>query len=152
MKKPVLFVIAIVFVLSIVIVNFFGIAVRNDQFKNYVQKVEIKSDDIEMLGNAKWLFVSLAEDEETISFFIETVCTPANADDQNVSYTVIDINTDKPCVKDEHDPYNNTVVVNKNGEVVVYKKAIGNSYKIIVKTVDGSNVTDEINLFVEKKK
>ena len=61
-KKPVLFVIAIVFALSVVVINFFGLALRNDQFKNYVQKVEIESELIEKFpdgqgGEKKWILI-----------------------------------------------------------------------------------------------
>lgn len=158
-KKPVLFVIAIVFALSVVVINFFGLALRNDQFKNYVQKVEIESELIEKFpdgqgGEKKWIIFKMKEGELTDTFMLDYKCYPFNADDTNVRYTVVDANSGKVCKPDTDEDgrytVNNTVIINPNGEVVIFKNAIGHTYRITVTTVDGSNVSDNVNLFVQK--
>ena len=155
MKKPVLFVIAIVFALSIVVINFFGLALRNDQFKNYVQKVEIESELIEKdLLPEKWILFKMKEGELTDTFMLDYKCYPFSADNTNVRYTVVDANTGKVCKPDTdetgHYTVNNTVIVNVNGEVVIFENAKGHTYRITVTTVDGSNVSDSVNLYVQK--
>lgn len=160
-KKPVLFVIAVVFALSVVVINFFGLEIRDDQFKNRVSEVEIVSELIEKYpdgqgGEKKWILFEMDENELTATFMLDYKCTPSNADDTNVKYTVVDTNSSLPCVpdKDEKGNYtiNNTIIVNPNGEVVIFKNAIGKTYTITVTAVDGSNEDDSVNLYVGVKK
>lgn len=81
MKKSVIFIISVIYLLSIFIVTLFGMKIKVDQFVVYMSDLQITNyDKINKKGNkVKTLY--LESGQEAISFFIEYEYQP-----ENISY------------------------------------------------------------------
>ena len=88
MRKSVLFLIGIVFIVSIVVVTFFGMKISFDQFKIYINEIEITNFDREIRGN-KYKTVYFNETEGFTTIFIEYKIGPVDASDPDaISFTL----------------------------------------------------------------
>lgn len=149
-KKPVLFVIAIVFVLSVVVINFFGLSLRNDQFKNYVNKIEFVSDDIrEIKGDDgktyKLLIVEYDGGADGTQFIdLDYKIYPSdNSVNPGVKWTV-------RSETDDNEDLSDKITVTELGMIEIYENAKGGSYIVTIKAIDGSNCSDTIRIIVRK--
>lgn len=138
MKKTVIFSIAIIYLISIIVVTFFGMQSRLDQFQVYMTKIEITSYDQVVNGN-KYTFVDFNDDEGYASMFIEYTYAPDNASyPDKVSFslsgnTYIDENGETAYYAE----------VSANGEIVFYsRKAV----VLTIRTTDGSSLSDSVTI------
>ena len=56
MRKSVIFIISVIYIVSIVAVTFFGMKIRTDQFQIYITNLQITSYD-QIVGENKYLRV-----------------------------------------------------------------------------------------------
>lgn len=138
MKKTVIFSIAIIYLISIIVVTFFGMQSRLDQFQVYMTKIEITSYEQVVNGN-KYTFVDFNDDEGYASMFIEYTYAPDNASyPDKVSFSLSG-NT----YVDENGETAYYAEVSPNGEVVFYsRKAI----VLTIRTTDGSSLSDSVTI------
>lgn len=134
MRKSVLFLIGIVFVISIVVVTFFGMKISFDQFKIYINEIEITNYDREIRGN-KYKTVYYNQTEGYTTLFIEYKIGPENASDPDaISFTLTN-NT----YEDENGETQYYAEISSSGELVFYKpKAV----TVTITATDGSGKSD----------
>ena len=106
MNKSVIFFIAVIYVVSIVVVTFFGLAINMDQFNVYMNKIEITSYD-QIYNGDKWLTIKFDEqDADNNSVFVDYITGPDNATHpEKISFTL-----------------SNNTFTDSNGEVKVFAK------------------------------
>ncbi len=138
MKKTVIFSIAIIYLVSIIVVTFFGMQSRLDQFQVYMTDIEITSFDQEVNGN-KYLFVDFNDEEGYASVFIDYDYAPDNATHPDrVSFSLTG-NT----YTDDNGETAYYAEVSANGEVVFYsRKAV----VLTIRTTDGSSLADSVTI------
>lgn len=79
MKKSVIFIISVLYLLSIFIVTMFGMKIKVDQFEIYMSDLQITNyDKINKKGN-KTKTLYLENGQESVSFFIDYEYKPENA-------------------------------------------------------------------------
>ena len=132
MKKTIIFSIAIIYLVSIIVVTFFGMQSRLDQFQVYMTDIEITSFDQEVNGN-KYLFVDFNDEEGYASVFIDYDYAPDNATHPDrVSFSL----TGNTYTDDNGETA-------YNGEVVFYsRKAV----VLTIRTTDGSSLADSVTI------
>ena len=141
MRKSVLFLVGILYLVSIVVVTFFGMQARMDQFKAYVSSVTIINEGITETTNedgtkTRSLTVFFpTKDATEVSFTILTKVLPENALNKTLSYTLLDSNAEP--VADEE------AKVLPDGRIT-FAKAM--TVTLIVSSTDGSNKTDTIKI------
>ncbi len=136
MKKSVIFLIAVIYLVSIVVVTFFGLQVSIDQFQVYMNSVNIKTYS-QMVNNNKYLFVDFDQTEGYTSVFIEYEYAPSNASyPERVNFSLVD-NT----YEDENGQMQYYAEVSANGEVVFYGRK---TVRLFLTTTDGSKLTDSV--------
>ncbi|MBR4745090.1 MAG: hypothetical protein IK070_00050 [Clostridia bacterium] len=137
MRKSVIFIISIIYIASIVVVTFFGMKIRMDQFQVYISKIEITSYDQIVSGN-KYLRVEFSEIEET-SVFITYKYEPSDATHPDaVEFSLSNVPTyideedgeEKPCA-----------IITSMGELLFYKRA---NVLVTIRTTDGSTLKDSV--------
>ena len=137
MRKSVIFIISIIYILSIVAVTFFGMKIRMDQFQIYLTKIEITSYD-QMVGNNKYLRLEFNELGET-STFITYKYEPSNATNPDMVEFRLD---NVPTYIDEEDGEEKPCAIITNmGELLFYKRA---NVRVTVLTRDGSSLQDSV--------
>lgn len=137
MNKSVIFFIAVIYVVSIVVVTFFGLAINMDQFNVYMNKIEITSYD-QIYNGDKWLTIKFDEqDADNNSVFIDYITGPDNATHpEKISFTLSN-NT----FTDSNGEVKVFAEVTANGEVVFYARRL---VTLTIRTLDGSNLSDSL--------
>lgn len=138
MRKSVLFFIGAIYIVSIVVVTFFGMQAKMDQFQIYMTNIEITSYDQLVNGN-KYLTINFNETEGYSSVFITYKYAPNNATfPDRVKFSIVG-NT----YEDENGETQYYAEISPAGELVFYsRKAV----KISITTTDGSKLTDTVNV------
>ncbi len=160
MRKTVLFVIAMVFALSIVLINFFGLKMRTEQFKTYVTKVEFVNPEIEDMGDIKLWYAEYEDNsnEGRMDIDLDWKCSPEIADDNEVSFAltsdfeVEDEDNEFIVYNEEHEKW---LSLNKQTGSV---KCVGSAFKaedtlsivVRIQAEDGSNKSDQITIIIVK--
>lgn len=127
MKKSVIIVIGIIYVLAIVIVGFFGLKIKQYDANIYVKSVEITNSDIEIWGNGDKVITIYLDDG--YEYQLEWKITPSNAT--------------HPEVKFGYDTSSTVGSVDQEGKVTFYKAGV---ITIYVSSVDGSAKSDSVKL------
>ncbi len=136
MKKSVIFLIAVIYLVSIVVVTFFGLQVSMDQFQVYMTSINITTYS-QLVNENKYLIVDYDETEGYTSVFIEYDYGPSNATyPDRVNFTLVD-NT----YIDDNGETHYYAEVSPNGEVVFYSPK---TVKLFINTTDGSKLTDSV--------
>lgn len=137
MNKSVIFFIAVIYVVSIVVVTFFGLAINMDQFNVYMNKIEITSYD-QIYNGDKWLTIKFDEqDADNNSVFVDYITGPDNATHpEKISFTLSN-NT----FTDSNGEVKVFAEVTANGEVVFYARRL---VTLTIRTLDGSNLSDSL--------
>ncbi|MCD8203976.1 MAG: hypothetical protein LUB56_02500 [Coprobacillus sp.] len=147
MKKSSIFIIIVVFAVSIVVVTFFGMAISMDQFKVYMTSIEITNETTKMYdtqGNVIMDLIMLPFNyaDTYSSVIIDYVTTPEDATEKNSVRFYLSSNATYT------DPETGEVTiyadVRWNGEVVFYSPA---SIRAYVTTTDGSQLTDYVDIW-----
>ena len=132
MKKSVIILIGIIYILGIVLVNSFGLQVAEYQSKVYVDSIQFTNDGIEIQdnGNEKMKKVNVYMSENP-TYQLEWEYTPDDATETDVVFTC-DKNSTVGTVDEK-----GLVTFNKKGILIVY-----------IRTVDGSSKSDSITIIV----
>lgn len=138
MRKSVLFFIGIIYIVSIVVVTFFGMRAKMDQFQIYVSNISITSFDQEFEG-MKYLTVNFNDTEGYASVFITYNYAPEDATfPDRVRFSLVD-NTYVDAGGETH----YYAEISATGELVFYaRKAV----KVTITTADGSKLSDSVTV------
>lgn len=133
MKKSVIILIGIIYILGLVLVNTFGLKIAEFQNKVYVDKIEFTNDEIFIEDNGEEQIKRITVYfSESPTYQLEWEYTPDNATETKVSFSTEgtkDIGT-----IDE----NGLVTFNKKGIMIVY-----------IRTLDGSSKSDSVTIRVK---
>lgn len=129
MKKSVIVLIGIIYIMAIVTVSFFGLKIGEFDSTTYVTCVEFTNRNIEKLKNGdKIIYVTYSENA---TFQLEWEVTPDNATHKEVNL-IYDNSTKVGSVDD-------------NGLVTINSKGV---LKITISSVDGSAKKDTLKLII----
>lgn len=138
MRKSVLFLILVIYLISVVVVTFFGMKARMDQFQIYMNRIEITSFD-QKVGDDKYLIVKYNETEGYTSLFIEYEYGPTEATfPEKIKFTL----SNNTYVDDD----GNTqyyATISQMGELTFFKKK---AVKVTLTTMDGSKLSDTVTV------
>ena len=139
MKKSVIFLIAIIYLVSIVIVTFFGMQIAIDQFKVYMTKVEI-TNECEIRNDEKYIRIQFDTVQGYTSIFIDYETAPDNASNpEKISFRI--------SGNEYVDSEGNVTIyatVTDNGEVTFTRPGL---VVVTVSTEDGSRLSDTVTIF-----
>lgn len=132
MKKSVIILIGIIYVLGIVLVNAFGLKMAEFQTKVYVDSVSFVNNDIytQEVDGEEIKKVDIYLSERNI-YQLEWEYTPDNATETDVIFT--------------YDETKNIGTVDENGLITFYKKGV---LVVYIRTVDGTSKSDSIKFIV----
>ncbi|MBP5651052.1 MAG: hypothetical protein J6X00_00035 [Clostridia bacterium] len=136
MRKSVIFIISVIYIVSIVAVTFFGMKIRTDQFQIYITNLQITSYD-QIVGENKYLRVEFNELAET-SVFITYKYEPSNATNPDmVEFSLSNV----PTYTDDDGNEQPCAIITRAGELLFYKRA---NVLVTLKTTDGSSLQDSV--------
>lgn len=144
MRKGVIFFISILFLMSIVIVSFFGMQARLDQFKTYITSVEITNYD-RVVGNRKYKYVDWVGPIDTFT----TVEYKVKPDEQGLLESVEFTITNNTYV-DEEGNEQEFAQINKTTGIVEFYLYLESSHvvTITIRATDGSNKSDSVTIIL----
>lgn len=141
MKKSVIFIICVIYGLSIFIVTLFGMKIKVDQFEIYMTDLTITSYDSESKKGIKLKTIYKDETQESVKFRIEYEYKPENASYPNKIKFSISDNVKK---KDGEE----VVVAQISSLGIVEFFAVG-TVTVRVYATDGSNQSDTLEITCE---
>jgi hypothetical protein len=137
MRKSVLFLLGVLYLVSVVVVTFFGIQARMDQFKVYISHLEITNYQGTFdLGGQKVKYASITKKTESVSFCVETRIEPSNATNKKLEYVLFKPNGE---LLDS-----SGIVVTSDGIVEFHETK---DVILKIKTTDGSALQESIMIF-----
>lgn len=134
MKKSVIFLIGIIYIISIVVVTFFGLQPSIDQFQIYMNYISISNYD-DIVRNQKYIYLEYDEIEGYSSVTIQYDYGPTNASYPDRVRFSLSGNV-------KLDEEGNEVIfatVNSYGEVVFSDTG---TVRLTITTTDGSSLSD----------
>lgn len=138
MKKTTIFIIAVVYLLSIYVVTLFGMKIKVDQFEILMEKIEITTyDEIDIKG-VKTKNIEFNETVEYTSFQLDYTYSPTNATHSDKVKFVISGNIKKK------DGQEITIATVTDFGKVIFTNPGTVTVKILVS--DGSGVNDTIRV------
>ena len=140
MRKSVLFAIGVIYLVSIVVVTFFGLQLRMDQFQVYMESINITTYD-EIIGNRKYLFIEFDETEGYASVFISFDYTP----DESTYPERVEFSLSGHTYEEDGETKYYATISNK-GELVFFKRK---AVTVTVTTTDGSKLSDRVMVICE---
>lgn len=148
MRKSVFFFISIVFVISVVVVSFFGLQSRMDQFKTYISEVEITTYD-RVVGKQKYMFVDYIGPNDTYAV-VRYKITP---DEDSLMSSAEYVLTNNTCIDENGDEVTYADINKSTGIIEFYlynDKA--HAVTVTVQATDGSNKSDSLIIILRKPK
>jgi len=167
MKKASIFILIVMFLVSIFVINFYGLSIRTDHMKQYIHKLEIThlslaSDgtrlDYEWVGKGenkrKVVKIDISERERPFGLYIEYIINPEEGDFYDFLEFAIDSDVGTYQEKDEYgNPFgpaypraeisSSTGVINRN-LVTIYEEC---TFRVALRATDGSGQSDTINIW-----
>ncbi len=142
MKKSSLFIIIVVFLVSIVAITFFGQSIEMGQFKVYVTDLEI-TNETELIGDdIRNINLTWNEEKGWTSVFVNYTYLPSDATDPSVSY-YLDGAVRTDATTGEEVTVAEVFETTGTAEVVFYRQGYVTCY---LTTKDGSNITDSVRI------
>ena len=133
MKKSVIILIGIIYILGIVLVNTFGLQLAEYQSKVYIQRVEFTNDDIFIQNDGEKDIKKVnLRISETKTYQLEWNYTPDNATETKVKFT--------------NDESKGIGTVDENGLVTLHRTGV---LIVYVKALEGSSNSDSITIVVK---
>ena len=158
MKKSSIFVIIVAFILSIFMINFYGLSVRTDHFTTYIKNVEITHCTI--MNNGSRLDYQWVGKEEnrrkvarldyavggggSIGLFIEHTIDPIDTDRSLYEFEIVDGN-EKFVVIENEEPveYYYAELAPKSNKLTINHTC---SIKVTLRATDGSGKEDSLTI------
>lgn len=139
MKKSVIFFIAVIYIISIVVVTFFGLTVNMEQFTIYMNRLEITSYS-SITSGEKYAFLAFDDsDSDNNSIFVDYITGPDNATyPERIKFSLVNA-----TYTDSEGNVTVFAEVHQNGEVVFYQRR---TVRVVITTTDGSNLTDTMTI------
>ncbi len=137
MRKSVILAMAVIYVMSIVVITFFGMSISVDQFQVYMTNIEITNYTGVTNNGTKYLIIEFDNKEGYSSVFIDYDTAPDAATYPGKVTFSISGNTST----NEDGSVETYAEVSKNGEVLFYKPQ---SAIVTISTADGSRLSDKI--------
>jgi len=137
MRKSVIFLIGIIYLVSIVAVTFFGMQIAVDQFKVYMTKIEITNYQ-RIIDDEKYIIVAYDDVQGYTSVFVDYETGPDNASNpEKIAFRI--------SGNEFIDGENRTVyaTVTEQGEVTFTRPG---HVVVTVLTEDGSHLSDFVNI------
>ena len=129
MKKSVIILIGIIYIMAIVTVSFLGLKIGEFDATTYVTNVQFTNADIEQLKNGdKIIYVTYSEN---LTFQLEWEVTPEEATHGEVNVI--------------YDTSSTVGSVDENGLVTIYSRGV---LKVTISSVDGSAKKDTLKLII----
>ena len=142
MRKSVIFIISIIYIASIVVVTFFGMQIKMDQFPIVFKSVEITSYD-EIVSGKKFLYIDFDETEGYGSTFITYKYSPNNVTyPEKVEFAILGNNE-----YEEDGEIKKYAEISSIGELVVYKK--NRMVTVTITTLDDGKKSDTVRVYCE---
>ena len=142
MKKSSVFILLLSFILSIFIISFFGLQVRDEHMKRYFTKVEFINVEVIPDTDIKIIDIELNEDDGIGYFYITYGeyyhVVPEDATDSD-GYEFVII-SDVPTYEDEHGNELPLVEIHAN-KVMFYGEC---AVTVMLRTTDGSSLSDTL--------
>ncbi len=144
MRKSVMFFIGVLFVISVVVVSFFGMQARLDQFKKYISEIEITSYD-QIVGNRKYLVVEFIGEQDTFTTIRYRVAPTDDSITSSVEFLISD-NT----YTDEDGEKKEFASIDKNTGILEFYRYFEDNHfvTITIRSTDGSNVSDSVSVLL----
>lgn len=137
MRKSVVFLIAVIYIISIVVVTFFGLRVNMEQFTVYMNHIEITTYD-RIMNEEKYVFLEFDDnDPYNNAIFIDWLIGPDNATHpENVEFSL-----SNETYTDSEGNVTVFAEIHANGELVFYSRR---TVRVTIRTTDGSNLSDTV--------
>lgn len=131
MKKSVIVMIGVIYVLAIAIVSFFGLQIETFNQTIYVEKIECINEELKVSGDGtKYIVIYYQEDiNEPTAFQLEWRIYPDDASRKNVRFV--------------YDETSSIASVNEFGTVIFYKKG---TITVSIVATDGSSKSETIKI------
>lgn len=142
MKKSSIFILVVTFLLSIFLVSFYGLQIRDEHMKRYFTKAEIlDAQVIEFEGEKlKYIIYDFDKQKAPSSLYIEYSVTPEDVTDSE-GYEFIITSGNGTFIEDEIEyPF---AEITKN-RVTFYKAC---DITVMLRTTDGSGLSDSVIIF-----
>lgn len=143
MKKTSVFLIIVIFIMSVIVITFFGKSIAFGQFQVYITSITITNDR----GNNNTISIEFNEDNkngEYTSVFLHYVVTPDDATYKEKVEYYLTGNT----YEDEKGNVQYIADVNPDGEVYFMEPGAVRAYVV---TTDGSALSDDVLIICRKK-
>ena len=127
MKKSVILLIGIIYILAIVVVSFFGLKVETFNETKYVTSIECINEGVQLDSQGEKYVVIAYEDQ--LVYQIEWRVFPDEASNNRVAFV--------------YDENKTTATVNDLGRVYFNRKG---AIKVFIMSTDGSNISDTITI------
>ena len=134
MKKSVIILIGIIYILAIVVVSFFGLKIETFNETVYVEKVEFTNEEIKIAADgSKYVVIEYSyEEDELTTYQLEWHVYPDDA-----SRKIVEFLYDKTKTTGTVNEFG-TVIFNKKGAITVY-----------INSTDGTAKMDSITIFAK---
>lgn len=152
MKKSSIFVLIVTFIISIFLINFYGLSVRTDHMKSYIKNVSMdsltlintgESIEFKTAGKIKYARVNFALAEEgSLSFFIEHTIDPETAESDTYEFVILSGNEEFEVIEDEE------VRTYYYAELAKNKLVINHVCSLVIelRALDGSGRSDKVTI------
>lgn len=131
MKKSVIVLIGVIYVLAIAVVSFFGLQIETFNETIYVSSIEIINEDIKIA------------DDGTKYVIIDYVDDPANPTSYQLEWRVYPDDATRKIVEFNYDETRTFVEVNEFGTVIFNRKG---SITVYITSTDGNEKSDSITV------
>ena len=134
MKKSVIILLAVIYVLAIVAVGTLGLKGKSYDETVYVEKVTCTNEDIKVdsSGNKYAVIHYVADDEDPTTYYLEWKVTPDNATNKNVEF--------------KYDEDSTVAYVLGYGAVVFNKKGV---ITVQICSTDGKAVCEKVKIYAK---
>lgn len=139
MRKSVVFLISVIYIISIVVVTFFGLRVNMDQFNVYMNRLEITSYE-RIVNDEKYAFLEFDDNDANNNIiFIDWQTGPDNATNPDaIRFSLVNA-----TYTDSEGNVTVYAEIHGNGELVFYARR---TVKVTITATDGSNLSDSITI------
>jgi len=133
MKKSVIVLIFIIYIASIVFINFFGMKIMSYETNIYAERIECINSDMTLSkdGSYKYIILNYASNP---TYTIQHKIYPENVTINKVEYV--------------YDQDNNFASIDSNGNITFSNITEPTMLSVIIKTTDNTNRTAEIRIYI----
>ena len=134
MKKSVIILIGVIYIMAVVVVSFFGLKIETFNETRYVESIVITNEDVKYAADgSKYVVINyLSGEDELTTYQLEWHVYPDDATRKTVDFL--------------YDKTKTMATVNEFGTVIFNKKG---SITVYITSTDGSSKIDSITIFAK---